>query len=66
LPEVPEDETVHVKDLREEMRVVEGIGEVFGKLFNDLGFNSLIGETRRDEQWNEILKACVIARIANP
>lgn len=66
LAEVPEDETVQVKDLREEMRVVEGIGEVFGKLFNDLGFNTLIGETRRDEQWNEILKACVIARIANP
>jgi transposase len=62
---VPED-TVKVGNLREEQRVVEGIGEVFGKLYDNLGLREGIGNTRKDEAWNGILKACVLARIANP
>ena len=63
---VPADDVVNIKDLKEEQRVVDGINDVFGKLFNDLGFHRLIADTRRDEQWNDILKTCVIARLANP
>jgi transposase len=57
---------VHMSDLREEQRIIDGIGEVFGKLYSDLGFDGAITGTRRDAKWNSILKTCVMARIANP
>lgn len=57
---------VYVSDLREEQRIVEGIGEVFGKLYSDLGLDQVLKGTKRNEQWNAILKTCVLARIANP
>lgn len=60
------DDTVKVGNLREEQRIVEGIGEVFGKLYDDLGLFDVIENTKKDEEWNAILKACVLARIANP
>lgn len=60
------EDKVEVKNLREEQRIIEGIGEVFGKLYSDLGFNTIIGGSKKDEQWNGILKSLVIARIANP
>jgi len=62
----PVQDKVRIKDLREEQRIVEGIGEVFGKLYTQLGFDYLIGETKKDKQWNAILKSLVIARVANP
>jgi len=58
----PQD-TVLVSDLREEQRIIEGIGDVFGKLYDDLGCNDLLGKQKNK---NAILKACVLARIANP
>jgi len=60
------DDKVRIKDLREEQRVVDGIGEVFGKLYGDLGFENVLGDTNKDCQWNAILKSCVLARVANP
>ena len=60
------EDKVKVKNLREEQRIIEGIGEIFGKLYNELGFDNLIGKSKKDNQWNAILKSCVIARIANP
>lgn len=61
---VPDD--VKLNTLKEEQRVVEGIGDVFGKLYDELGLNKIIDGTKKNEQWNDILKACVIARLANP
>lgn len=63
--EVGEDK-VNIQGLREEQRIVEGIGDVFGRLYEDLGLRKALGVKRKDNQWNEILKACVLARIANP
>lgn len=60
------DDKVSVRDLREEQRLVEGIGDVFGKLYDDIGLTDAIGRGKREETWNRILKACVLARIANP
>lgn len=60
------DDSVHMSDLREEQRVIDGIGEVFGKLYSDLGLDGIVKETRKDGRWNAILKTCVMARIANP
>jgi len=59
-------ESVKIKNLREEQRIIDGIGDVFGKLYKDLKLNKLISGTHKDEQWNEILESCVLARIANP
>ena len=65
-PKAPTDDTVAIKELREEQRIVTGIGEVFGKLYSDLGFDTLLRGTRKNAQWNTILKSCVLARLANP
>lgn len=59
-------DSVKIKNLREEQRIIDGIGDVFGKLYEDLKFDKLIGGTHKDEQWNDILASCVLARIANP
>lgn len=59
-------DTVKIKNLREEQRIIDGIGDVFGKLYKDLKLDQLIGGTHKDEQWNDILESCVLARIANP
>jgi transposase len=60
------DDKVNIAGLREEQRIIEGIGDVFGKLYDDLGLKKALGDSRKDDSWNEILKACIIARIANP
>lgn len=59
-------DTVKVGNLREEQRIIDGIGDVFGKLYRDLKLDKLIGGTHKDAQWNDILESCVLARIANP
>jgi transposase len=59
-------DSVKIKDLREEQRIIDGIGDVFGKLYKDLKLDKLISGTHKDEQWNDILESCVLARIANP
>lgn len=63
-PEVSD--IVAVKNLREEQRIIEGIGDVFGTLYDDLGFGNILGSRRADARWNGILKSCVLARLANP
>ncbi len=66
-PETDElDYMVRVKDLREKKRIIEGIGEVFGRLYSELGFDNLVISGRNNGEWNKILKACVLARIAFP
>jgi transposase len=59
-------DSVKIKNLREEQRIIDGIGDVFGKLYKDLKLDKMIGGTHKDEQWNDILASCVLARIANP
>ena len=60
------EDVVKIKDLREEQRVVEGVGEVFGKLYEDLGLGAALGTAKADRPWNEALKTLVMARLANP
>lgn len=65
-PKKRADDTVSMSNLREEQRVIDGIGEVFGKLYSDLEFDNLIRGTKQNARWNGILKSCVMARLANP
>ena len=62
----PANNNVILSNLREEQRIIVGIVDVFGKLYRDLSFDTSITKTRRDKQWNALLKACVLARLANP
>lgn len=67
IPEVVDDKPlpVNLKNIREECRFNEGIVDVFGKLYDDLKFNTLFKGRFADIN-NAILKSCVLARLANP
>lgn len=53
---------VRLKNLREETRVIEGVQEVFGALFSELGFHEILEK----DSLTHILKTTVLARLANP
>jgi transposase len=59
-------EIVSVCNLREENRINNGIYDIYGTLYKELGFDKLIRETRDDKKWNKTLEACVLARLAQP
>lgn len=60
------DKSVDIAGLREEARVNDGFMDIFGKLFDELGFHKVIKDTGRDRFWSELLKRCTIARIIDP
>ena len=57
---------VNLLDIEEEGRIITGIHEIYGKLYNELGFDRVIGNRARNARSIEILKEIVLARIANP
>lgn len=59
----PEQKTslIAIESMREERRVVDGFHEVFGTLFNQLGFNSILKGKHKD-----VLRDVILARIAHP
>jgi transposase len=61
------DEDIHVnlKELKEEQRAIVGIHEVYGKVYQELGFNSVIPGVR-EQKAAQTLQHIVMARIANP
>ena len=52
---------IDYKKLKEEKRISEGIGEVYGKIFEDCGFSDIL---KGDQA--KILKETIIARIKEP
>lgn len=60
------DDKVNLKNLREEQRIIDGIGDVLGKVYDDLGFSKSITGTRQNKAWNAVLRTVVLARLANP
>lgn len=52
---------VAIETMREERRVVDGFHEVFGALFNQLGFNAILKGKHKD-----VLRDVILARIAHP
>ena len=61
-----EDYKVDLKDLVEEQRLIAGIHDVYGKLFEDLGYSKVLASPARNKMVVRILKDIVAARIANP
>jgi transposase len=61
---IPDD--VRLNNQSQERIVNEGVPAVFGGIYEQLNFDRLICNTRKDEEWNKYLKQNVLARIANP
>ena len=61
-----EDFKVNLLDIQEERRVIKGIHDVYGKLYDALGFNRIITNPARNKRSQEALKEIVLARVANP
>ena len=60
------DDKVKLNGLKETNRIIEGIPDIFGTIYKQMNAHELIKGTDKDDQWNEILSACVLARIAEP
>lgn len=61
-----EDYKVDIRNLTEEQRVVNGIHDVYGSLFDELGFKNAIKNPSNNKSTVEIFKNVVLGRIANP
>lgn len=60
------DYEVNLKDLIEEQRVISGIHDIYGNLFEELGFRGIIRNPWRNRYTVELFKNIVLGRIANP
>ena len=65
-PETREKYNVNLLDLVEEDRVIKGIHDIYGKLYDELGFDKIIPNPSQYINGNKALKEMVLARIANP
>lgn len=54
-------ELINPDNLTEETRTVEGFHDIFGPIFDSLGFNTILSKKK-----SEVLKHLILARIANP
>ena len=61
-----EDYIVNVKNLIEEDRVITGIHDIYGKLFDELNLHSIFAYPSRNKRSIEHFKNIVLARIAKP
>jgi|GEM_PF-98307 len=57
---------VNLLDMIEEDRVIKGIHDIYGKLYDELGFNRVLANPARNVASTHTLKEIVLARIANP
>ena len=57
---------INIKNLREEQRSIVGIHEIYGKIYDEIGFKKVLKNPSRNKSSCEILKDIVLARIANP
>jgi len=64
--ETEEDYKVNLKNLKEEQRTVSGIHDVYGSLFDGLGYQNVIKNPARNNSSVKIFRDIVMARIANP
>jgi len=60
------DYDVNLKELVEEDRVVSGIHDIYGKLFDEIGYSQVIQNPKRHKSAVQYFKDIVLARIADP
>lgn len=60
------DKDPKLSNLREERRITDGGSEVIGSFYEQLGFDQVIKESRKETEFNELLKTCVVSRILSP
>ena len=61
-----EDYQVDIRSLEEERRVIDGIHDVYGKLFDQLNLKSIFANPARNVSAVQTFKEILLARIANP
>ena len=61
-----DDFDVNLLDIKEEKRTIKGIHQIYGKFYDELGFDKIIPNPLRNKRSNEALKEIVLARVANP
>lgn len=61
-----DDYDVNLLDLIEEDRITKGIHDIYGKLYDELNFKTVIPNYSRNSVSCKALKEIVLARIANP
>ena len=54
------------EDLQGQYILSGGLLTVVDCIYKKLGFHALLKTQRKSQQWNEILKYCVLARLVNP
>jgi len=57
---------VNLRDIIEEQRITKGIHDIYGKLYDELGFGTLIPNPARNTGAVTALKEITLARVANP
>lgn len=57
---------VNLLDIQEEDRIIKGIHDIYGKLYDELGFNKILPNPARNVASTNALKEMVLARVANP
>jgi len=55
-----------IRKLQQESRAILGIHEVYGKIYDNLGFNKILYNPARQLHAQNIIRNIVLARIANP
>ena len=61
-----EDYNVNLLDILEEDRIINGIHDIYGKLYDELNFKSVLPNAARHQAASKALKEIVLARVANP
>ena len=61
-----EDYAVNLLDMLEEDRIIKGIHDVYGKLYDELQFQTILSNPTKHKAAAKALKEMVLARVANP
>ncbi|MCK4440637.1 MAG: IS1634 family transposase [Sulfurovaceae bacterium] len=57
---------VNLLDLIEEDRIIKGVHDIYGKVYDEMGFGKLLANSTANKTSIKVLKEIVLARIANP
>jgi transposase len=57
---------VDLSELREEQRFITGIHDIYGRIYEELGFSNVFASPKRNQAMGQMLRDIVLARIANP